>query len=73
MSGICTPICEGISIMNETGGIAIHFNQGEEWRFHPDRKHEDRLMVDKGNDLAISMTVQQFYQTFEIVEKEAAK
>lgn len=71
MTGICEPICDGVSVMSDNGGIAIHFNPGEEWRFHQDKHHEDRLLVDKGHDIAISMTVHQIYETFEIKEREA--
>ncbi|WP_029542888.1 hypothetical protein [Selenomonas sp. AB3002] len=70
MRGICEPICDGVSIMGDMGGIAIHFNPGEEWHFHQDRKHEDRLLVDRGQDVAISMTVHQFYETFKVKERE---
>lgn len=56
--------------MSDNGGIAIHFNPGEKWHFHQDRKHADRLLVDKGQDIAISMTVRKFYETFEVKERE---
>ncbi len=29
MRGICEPICDGVSIMGDMGGIAIHFNPGK--------------------------------------------
>ena len=70
MRGTCEPICDAVSIMGEHGGIAIHFNPGDEWHFHQDRNHADRLLVDKGQDISMSMTLGQFYETFEVKECE---
>ena len=70
MRGTCEPICDGVSIVGDNGGIAIHLNPGEEWSFHQDRRHPDRLLVDKGQDISMSMTLGQFYETFEVKERE---
>ena len=70
MRGTCEPICDGVSIMGDNGGIAIHLNPGEKWSFHQDRRHPDRLLVDKGQDISMSMTLGQFYETFEVKERE---
>ncbi|MCR5440225.1 MAG: hypothetical protein K6F01_12450 [Selenomonas sp.] len=72
MSGICEPIAEGVSIMNETGGIFIYLKPGDEWDFKPDKKHGDRLLVRNGYDIAISMTVKKFYETFKITKRKEA-
>lgn len=69
MKGTCEPICDGISVMSDNGGIVIHFNPGEEWEFHQDRNHADRLLVGRGRSTII-MTLKQFYETFEVKECE---
>lgn len=67
MSGICTPVSDGISIRGENGCIAVSFNRGDQYNFHMDERHCDRLVVNTCNNVAISLTVQQFYDTFDVV------
>ena len=67
MSGICTPVINKISMMSEDGSIAVNFNKGDQFDFHMDERHCDRLVVNVYKNVAISMTVKQFYDTFDIV------
>lgn len=70
MSGICEPITDGVYVMGDYGGIAIHFKPGEKWKFRQDADHEDRLVACMDCRLSISLTIQKFYETFAVVKKE---
>ena len=70
MSGICTPITDMICVHGEYGGIAIHFQPGEKWEFQLDKSHHDRLIVHKNNRMSISLTVDKFYEVFDVEERE---
>lgn len=48
MSGVCTPLVNGMSIITESGkGISVHFNPGERWNFKQNKAHENMLTVTK--------------------------
>ena len=70
MSGVCTPLVEGMSIITETGkGISVHFNPGERWKFRQNKVRENMLTVTKDEDVCLVMTVSQFYHDFKIIER----
>ncbi len=70
MSGVCTPLVNGMSIITESGkGISIHFNQGERWKFKQNKARENMLTVTKGEDVCLVLTVSQFYRDFKIIER----
>lgn len=70
MSGICTPVSDGISMISEEGGIAVSFNRGDQYNFHMDKRHCDRLLVNVGNYVTINLSVKQFYDTFDVVWRD---
>jgi len=70
MSGVCTPVVNGMSIINSNSeGISIHFNQGERWKFKQNTAHKDLLTLTKGEDICLVMSVSQFYHDFKIIER----
>ena len=70
MSGICTPLVNGMSIITESGkGISVHFNPGERWNFKQNKARENMLTVTKGEDVCLVLTVSQFYRDFKILKR----
>lgn len=68
MSGVCTPLVNGMSIITESGkGISVHFNPGERWNFKQNKARENMLTVTKGEDVCLVLTVSQFYRDFKII------
>ena len=57
----------GISIFDNGSGIAIHLNYGDKWLYKQDEQHQDRIKVLKGNDICVSVKVEQFYELFNVV------
>ena len=70
MCGICTPITEGVYVCGEYGAIAIHFNPGETWEFKQDEEHKDRIVAYKNGRMSVSLTVNKFYEAFEVKERK---
>lgn len=68
MNGICEPKTEGIFVTGDYGAIAIHFKPGEEWTFKQDKEHKDHLIAYQDCRLAVSLTIEKFYETFKIKE-----
>ena len=71
MSGICEPITEGVYVAGDYGGIAVHFKPGERWEFQQDEDHEDRLVAHRDDNVSVSLTIQKFYEVFEITKRGA--
>ena len=71
MSGVCTPLVTGMSIITESGkGISVRLKPGERWRFKLNKAHENMLSITKGEDVCLVLTVSQFYKDFKIIERE---
>lgn len=70
MSGICEAVENSVLVAStQDGGITVNFFPGEQLNFCQDKEHKDRLMVQKGFDVTVSVTAPKFYELFKVVWK----
>lgn len=70
MSGIAKVKEDGQFVFGGAAGVAtIDYHAGDLWKFNQTKSGANMLDVESGDGIHLEMTIQKFYNVFDVVEK----